>query len=64
MMSCDMSCCHDPGQTFVASIHFVLPALPAVMLPQHELIAVATLAPDQILQNSDPLSPPPRNIFR
>ncbi len=60
-MNCDMSCCHDQGQTFVASIYFVLPALPAVMLPQQGLASAPAVEPNQILQLSDPLSPPPRN---
>lgn len=60
MMNCDMSCCHDQGQTFVASLHFVMPTLPVVLLPQQTLASAPTLEVTQISHPSAPLPPPPR----
>jgi len=59
-MDCDMSCCHQQNHSFVASIQFVLPPPPAVLLPQLTVEGTSTLRFPQVLQAFDPLSPPPR----
>ena len=62
-MKCVISCCHDQGQTFLASIHFVLPHAPILGVPQNILATSLALEVAQNSQRNDPLSPPPRNTL-
>ena len=59
-ISCDMSCCPDQTPAFVASLHFVLPAPPALAPPQHLFAATPATEAGPPLRRSEPLSPPPR----
>lgn len=63
MMQCAMSCCHEQPRSFTASIQFVLPLPPAVLIPVRSLEAISRFELTQVLYSFDPLSPPPRNSF-
>jgi hypothetical protein len=63
LMNCSMSCCQDQGQTFVTSVHFVLPQRLFVPSPQQSISSAPIFEVPQILRRNDPLSPPPRNPF-
>src|SRR5690242_413324 len=63
IMECTMSCCPDSGNSFVASITFVLPS------PMVAATVTATTSPIELakpldfLRSIEPLSPPPRVIL-
>jgi hypothetical protein len=62
MVSCNMSCCQDQDQSFVAAaIHFVLPDSRIVMPQKLASASIPELKVSQPLHSTDPLSPPPRN---
>ena len=62
-MHCAMSCCHEQPRSFTASIQFVLPDPPAVLVPARSLEATSRFELTQVLYSFDPLSPPPRTSF-
>ena len=63
MVNCNMSCCQDQAQSFVAvAIHFVLPDSRILMPLKLAATSISEMKVSQPLHRTDPLSPPPRNI--